>query len=132
MFEVIQAYFERSFRLTNEDMTLIRSLFIPKTLQKGEFLLREGELARYGAFVCKGLLRSYIIDNKGKEHIVMFAPETWWISNKGGAAEVTPSTFFIDAIEDSELLLLDKPGHLAMIEKIAGLRRILPGRNTKT
>jgi CRP-like cAMP-binding protein len=120
MFEVIQAYFERNFRLTSEDIALIRSVFIPKTLQKGEFLLREGELARYGAFVCKGLLRSYIIDNKGKEHIVMFAPENWWISNKGGAAEVSPSTFFIDAIEDSELLLLDKAGHFAMLEKVAG------------
>ena len=120
MFEVLISYFERNFQLTDDEKSLIRTLFIPKKIKKSEFLLREGEVAKYGAFVCKGLLRSYVIDNKGKEHIVMFAPENWCISNKGGVAEISPSSFFIDAIEDSELLLLDKAGHMASIENVAG------------
>ena len=94
MFEAIVAYFDRNFKLTDEDIQLIRSVFIPKKIKKSAFLLREGEMAKYGAFVCKGLLRSYIIDNKGKEHIVMFAPENWWISNKGGVSRNSPFQFF--------------------------------------
>jgi CRP-like cAMP-binding protein len=42
---------------------------IPKTLKKGEFLLRDGEVAKYGACVTKGILRSYVIDNKGKDPV---------------------------------------------------------------
>ena len=44
MFEVLFAYFERNFIVTAEDITLIKSIFLPKTIMKGEFLLREGEV----------------------------------------------------------------------------------------
>jgi len=120
MLETLFAYFEKGFSLSDAEKEVIGAVVLKKKLKKTEFLQREGDIARYGAFVAKGFLRSYVIDNKGKEHIVIFAPETWWISNKGGAAEVSPSTFFIDAIEDSELLLLDKAGHMVLIENVAG------------
>src|SRR5688572_27644030 len=120
MFEVLLAYFERNIKLTSDDIALIRSTFLPRTITKGEFFLREGEVAKYGAFVCKGFLRSYVIDNKGKEHIIQFAPENWWIGGKGPESDASPSSLFIDAIEDSELLLLDKTGHLTMMEKQPG------------
>src|SRR6478735_3385205 len=108
MFETLRVYFECRFHLTDEEFDFIKKFFLPKHLKKGGVFLREGEVAKYSAFVEKGCLRSYVIDNKGKEHIVLFAPENWWITNKGGVAEISPSSFFIDAIEDSELLLLDK------------------------
>lgn len=120
MFEILHAYFERNFKLTPENIALIQSIFIPRSMKKGEFLVREGEVAKYAAFVCKGFLRSYVIDNKGKEHIIQFAPENWWISDKQGASAGSPATVFIDAIEDSEVLLIDREGHITMMEKIPG------------
>ena len=120
MLETLRAYFERSFPVTEKDFDLVKSLFLPKKLKKGEFLLREGEVAKFGAFVAKGMLRSYVIDNKGKEHIIQFAPENWWISDKSGLTDGSRSTFFIDAIEDSEILLIDIAGHLTLIEKLPG------------
>ena len=79
--------------------------------------MREGDPLKYGAFVCKGFLRSYVIDNKGKEHIIQFAPENWWISDKGASAEGKASCF-IDAIEDSDILLIDQAGHFKMLERV--------------
>src|SRR5678809_800481 len=113
MFEILQAYFERNGVLTNEEINFMRSVVLPKQLKKGEFLIREGEITRYGAFVCKGFLRSYFVDNKGKEHVVQFAPENWWISAKPGVSEDAPSSIFIDAIEDSEIFLVDKAAHIS-------------------
>ena len=118
MFDVLKTYLGRNSLVTEEDMSLIKTLFLPKTIKKGEFLLREGDTAEVGAFVCKGFLRSYIIDNKGKEHIIQFAPENWWISDKGGATEKGPAHFFIDAIEDSDVLLINRQGHMTMMEKV--------------
>jgi CRP-like cAMP-binding protein len=118
MLEVLYAYFERDFTLTNEDKALIKSVTLLRHLKKDEFLLREGEIPRYGAFVTKGILRSYVIDNKGKEHIIQFAPENWWISDKSGMSDGTPATFFIDAIEDSDIILLDLRGHLTLLQQI--------------
>jgi CRP-like cAMP-binding protein len=120
MHEPLFAYFERSFKLTEEDKSIVRTVVTPMKLKKGEFFQRQGEVARLGAFVCKGFLRSYVIDTKGKEHIIQFAPENWWISDKLGMSKDTPATYFIDAIEDSELLTTDMQGHLTMLEKVAG------------
>ena len=120
MFEALYAYFERNFTLTNDDIALIKSVFTPKTLGKGEFLVREGEMVKYAAFVCQGFLRSYVIDNKGKEHIIQFAPENWWISEKGPSGGGQPSSLFIDAIEDSDILAIDMNGHKTLMEKLPG------------
>lgn len=120
MFEALHAYLESRFPLSAEDIVLIRSLFLPRKMKKGDFLLREGEVAKYAAFVCQGFLRSFIIDNKGKEHVIQFAPENWWISDKGPAAGSEPSSLFIDAIEDSDVLLLDRTGHNTLMNQIPG------------
>jgi len=118
MHQVLINYINRNFPLRTEDIDVIRSVFNPKKLLKGEFLHREGEIAKYAAFVVKGFLRSYIIDQKGKEHIMQFAPEEWWISDKSGSTPNQPASFFIDAIEDSDILLMDFNGHRTMIEKV--------------
>ena len=117
MFSTLYEYLEKVHPLSAADKEIIHDIFIPKNLLKGEFLLREGDPLKYGAFVCKGFLRSYVIDNKGKEHIIQFAPENWWISDKGASAEGKASCF-IDAIEDSDILLIDQAGHFKMLERV--------------
>ena len=49
--------------------------------------------------VKSGLLRSYTIDEKGKEHVFMFAPEGWVIADSVPPEE--PTTLCIDVLEDS-------------------------------
>jgi len=120
MIETLLAYFERKFVVSKDDADLMKSIFLPKKLKKGEFLVREGEVTKYAAFVAKGFLRSYVIDNKGKEHIIQFAPENWWISDKGGIQPNAVATFFIDAIEDSDVLLYDLAGHQELMKKSPG------------
>lgn len=100
-------------------MALIRSVFLPKQLRRNEIFVREGEIPKYAAFVCRGFLRSYVIDNKGKEHIIQFAPENWWISAKPALPEEV-SPVFIDAIEDSDILMINRQGHITLMEKIPG------------
>lgn len=101
-------------------MDFIRTMFRPATLLAGQFLQRAGTVAKDAAFVAKGCLRSYVIDAKGKEHIVLFAPETWWVADNVSLTSGRPSDYFIDAIEDSDLLLIDSPSHEAVVEKVPG------------
>jgi CRP-like cAMP-binding protein len=106
--------------LTDEQFEFLKTLFIPRTLEKGSFLQRAGEEPQYGAFVARGCLRSYMIDENGKEHIVQFAPETWWIGDLAVLAHGGSSIYFIDAIEDSDVLLNDRQSHRMMMEHIPG------------
>ena len=119
MFDKLRAYCERhTTTITEEEYALMQSLFLPKKFKKGEFLLREGEISKYGAFVTRGCLRSYTVDTKGKEHIVQFAPEEWWIGNIESMRSGSPSAYFIDAIEDTEALLVDRPSFQKVIENV--------------
>ena len=76
------------------------------TVKKGQFLQRKGDLNSKVYSVKSGLLRSYAIDEKGKEHIFMFAPENWIIADN--LPQEVPSDLFIDALEDSEIVVLEK------------------------
>lgn len=75
-------------------------------IKKGTIIQHKGELGSKVYHIKKGLLRSYTIDMKGKEHIFMFAPEGWTIADAIPPDE--HSELFIDALEDTELIVLEK------------------------
>lgn len=79
-----------------------------KKASKGQFLLRKGEICKYGFFVEKGLLRQYAIDKKGREHTISFAPESWFVTDRESAYFNLPSAYFIQALEDSEVVMVDE------------------------
>lgn len=76
------------------------------TIRKGQIIQRAGDLNSKVYFVKSGLLRSYSIDKKGKEHIFMFAPEDWVVSDNLPPDE--PCSLFIDALEDSIVVVKEK------------------------
>ena len=117
-FRRLRAYLERRAAFTEEDFAFLEPLFLPRVLRAGEFLQRAGDGTMYGAFVATGCLRKYVIDARGKEHIVQFAPEEWWVGEGPGVAPGTPAKYFIDAIEDSNLLLFDSASHQRAIERL--------------
>ncbi len=75
-----------------------------KTITKGTVLLRQGSICKFGCKVIKGCLKSYVIDQSGKEHIMQFAPEGWLITEMNSLINQVPSNVTIEAIEDSEVL----------------------------
>ena len=119
-FERLRAYFEGKAAFTEEELAFVETLFLPRALPAGEFLQRAGDVANYAAFVATGCLRSYVIDVKGKEHIVQFAPEDWWLADTTSLLSGTPSQYFIDAVEASHLLLIDPPSHQRALDRVPG------------
>lgn len=70
--------------------------------------MQAGDICRYECFVNKGCLRQYYVDEAGQEHVVMFAEEGWWISDMFGLVTGKPALTNVEAIENSELLLIDR------------------------
>jgi len=79
-----------------------------KTFNKGDFLVFAGDLCESIFFVEKGLLRQYSIDEKGKEHILQFAPEGWLVNDRESLYYNKPSKYNIEALENTEVFILDK------------------------
>ena len=123
MFEQLFKSIREKVALTPTEMELCKTFFIPKKLRKKQSLLQEGDVCIYNAFVEKGILRSYSIDEKGNEHIVQFAIEGWWITDLASFLTNSNSIYTIEALEDSELLLLTTEARDALMNQIPMFER---------
>jgi CRP-like cAMP-binding protein len=120
IFDVLRTYLEARAPFAPEELETVRSAFLYRRLEAGAFLRQAGEIARQAAFVARGCLRNYVIDSKGKEHIIQFAPETWWLADATSLNHGTPCSYFVDAIETSELLLIDGRSHQRVVDTVPG------------
>lgn len=107
MFEELRKHILSRVEMPEEDFDLTTTLMIPKKLRKRQYLLQEGDVCKWLAFISKGCLRHYSIDDSGTEHIERFGIEGWWMVDIESFQSQRPSTGNIDALEDSELLLID-------------------------
>jgi CRP-like cAMP-binding protein len=102
---------------------------MPKSIsiKKGTLIESPGSLNSKIYKVQRGLLRSYVIDEKGKEHIFLFASEGWTIADS--VANNQPSELFIDALEDGPVAVFPKEdGHIdtdnePLFRRIAALQK---------
>ena len=123
MFNLLRTHIEKRVQLTDEEFEVISKFFIPKKLRKKQFLLHEGEVCKNIGFVNSGCLREYTIDSKGSEHIIQFAIEDWWISDPNSFLSGLPSTYNIDALENSEVLLLEKSAREKLLDSCPKMER---------
>ncbi|QIH35554.1 Crp/Fnr family transcriptional regulator [Sphingobacterium sp. DR205] len=91
--------------ICDEEFQLIEEAFTLKAMKKKQFLLHEGTVCRYMAFIIKGAMRQYSIDDKGNEHIVRFGIEGWWMSDRESLRSLKPTKYNIDALEDCQLMI---------------------------
>ena len=122
MFDTFRKYLQDKIALNDRDYDLIESVSLFKKFRKRQYLLQAGDVCRFNAFVLKGFLRLYYLDDKGHEHIMQFAPENYWTGDRESMDSGLPSKYDIDAIEDSEILLLKK-------EDFDMLRKTVPAFN---
>ncbi len=123
MYDLILKNISRFITLTPEEEQYFTSLLKIKKLRKKQYLLQEGEINRYDYFVNKGCLRTYTIDEKGLEHIVQFSIEDWWAGDMYSFLTQTPARYTIDALEDTELLCLEKNALEELYVKIPKFER---------
>ena len=111
MYEVFFQNFHKKVPLTQQEQETIKNFLTPKKLRKKQYLLQEGDICRASAFVEKGALRAYSVGENGGESIIQFALEGWTISDLYSFLTEEPATYNIDALEDSELVLISKSAH---------------------
>jgi CRP-like cAMP-binding protein len=96
-------------KLTDDERDVITAAFHQKRIRKRQYFLREGDVCKYIGFIVKGSARMFTVDEKGHEHIIRFGLESWWISDHESLVNLTPSPYYIEMIEDSELLTISLP-----------------------
>lgn len=118
MFELFFSSFNDKVRLTPDEENFLKNYLTPKKIRKKQYLLQEGDVSRSIAFVEKGSLRAYSVDANDNEHIIQFALEGWTIGDLFSFLTGEPATYNIDALEDSELILISKSAHEELLAKM--------------
>lgn len=119
MFELLLKSIEEKLAATAAELQIVKSYFTHRKLKKRQFLLREGEVCNQLAFIEKGALYSYSTDLKGNQHVIQFAFEGWWIADLYSFFTREPSQLHIEALEDSDLLLIDRRQHQRLLTEVA-------------
>ena len=109
--------------ISDDGINIVKGKFIPKKARKRQFLLNAGEICQYMIFVERGLLRSFSDDKNGSEHTMQFAAEGWWISDMASFFSRDNSKFNIEALEESELLLMSKPVMDELLDEVPEIQR---------
>lgn len=117
MAELLYKKMKEYVSLDDEDFEFLKKYFQSKSLSKGEFIYREGDVVNHAAFVNSGMFRTYIIDEQGTEHILQFALPGWWTGDLGSFISGETTKFYVEALEESELLLISKASWDELLEK---------------
>lgn len=123
MHPLLEAGLSRHIQLTDEEKELLWQAVTLRKYRKRQYVLQAGDVCRHENFVVSGCLRAYYIDDAGTEHIIMFAVEDWWTSDLLSFLTQTPAQLNIDALEDSEVLQIERSALEALYLKIPKLER---------
>ncbi|NLR90238.1 MULTISPECIES: Crp/Fnr family transcriptional regulator [Flammeovirga] len=104
----------KSLYLTETEKQAIRNCFHEKHYKKGELIILNGQDVDTLLYVVDGCLRTYFIDEKGKEHTIQFAVHDWWISDMVAFFSQTKAIYNIECLEDSIVFAI----HREDIEKL--------------
>jgi CRP-like cAMP-binding protein len=101
-------HLRKFIKISAEDFLDVIPYFSGRSLQKKDFLLTEGQICKSNYFVIKGCLRMYFVNEKGVEQTTQFAIENWWISDYMAFQYQAATSFFIQAVEKTEVLIIDR------------------------
>lgn len=111
-------------KLSLEEISIFKSFWTEKTLEKGEFLLRNGEICRHDSYVVSGVLKAFCINaENGNEEILFLAIDHWWATDISSFSKQKASIYSIQAVERTALLQISQPSFQKLLEEIPSLEK---------
>ena len=124
MFQQIDKNINRSTTFLQEELAIFHELLEYKKVKKKTHLLRAGEICNFEAYVIKGCLRTYYIDENGSEVILQFGIEDWWVSDLASFYDQKSSQLFIEALEDCEIFIFTPQSKEELLFKVPKFERV--------
>lgn len=123
MHKALFDHIEKIITLETSDIDKLESCLEISKIRKKEHVLEEGQICNTMYFVVKGCMRQYIINSKGIEQTLQFGIENWWITDYLSYHNHVPSNFYLQAVENSEVIAIDKNVLESLLIEIPNLER---------
>lgn len=124
MFQNINKYVLKCINLSATELEYFNSILEYKVIPKKTMLLQAGNVCNFEAYVIKGCIREYYIDNNGAEVTLQFAVEDWWVSDIASFQDQTISNMYIETLEECELLTLSRQSKEQLLSQVPRLERM--------
>jgi CRP-like cAMP-binding protein len=123
MLDIFKNHIKKFVEISDEEFAGIIAFFKVQQVKKKENLIVEGKVCRYNYFVLRGCLRLFFIKEKGIEQTTEFAIENWWMTDNISYEHRRPTHFYIQAVEDSEILKIDRDSHEQLVVTFPKMER---------
>ncbi|MDR7212666.1 Crp/Fnr family transcriptional regulator [Flavobacterium piscis] len=123
MYSVLIDHIQKFVNLEPSEIAILESSLEITKIKKKEYVLQEGQVCNNMYFVIKGCFRQYIINNKGTEQTLQFGIESWWITDYLSFYNNSASNFYIQAVEKSEIIVIEKSLLESLLIQIPKLER---------
>lgn len=124
LYNLLKDNISKHLALSDQELDTISTHFSFKEVKKKSFLLRGGKTCRFEGFVLKGCFRVFTIDQKGNEINLYFAVGGWWLMDIDSFTNQTPSDLFIQALEDSQVLLISREEKSKLYESLPVVEKL--------
>lgn len=121
--EALLKYVNRIVPLNPEEEEILLSRVRTRKYLKGQFMVQQGDICSFSAFVVKGCSKTFYLDEEGNEHVVMFSIEDWWTSDLASFSTQTPSDFNVQCLENTEVVLFPYETHEQLLAEVPKLER---------
>ncbi|MEM6967404.1 MAG: Crp/Fnr family transcriptional regulator [Bacteroidota bacterium] len=121
---LLKKHIREKVDISNHLLDTVCSYFELRTVEKGDFVLRQYQICQFEGFVLEGCFKVFTIDKEGKENILYFAAEDWWLMDLDSFSNRRPSDLNIQALETSKILYIKKTDkeylyeHYPIVEKL--------------
>jgi CRP-like cAMP-binding protein len=117
-FSAIINYVSRYIELSGEETTYYLSLLRIKKVKKKQLIVQPDFVCNHRSFVVKGVLRSYLLDEEGRDHTVAFGIDNWWIADFNSYFFRQPATLFVEALEETTIIQISYDDEQALLKKV--------------
>lgn len=123
LYAPLLAHIARYVALTTAEADLLQTYLTQQSIGRKEHLLTEGQVCMANYFVLRGCLRTYLVNEKGSEQTILFGIENWWLTDYASLDMQTPSQFFIQAVETTEVVVFEKRVQEEVLRQLPQLER---------
>lgn len=117
-------YISNFITLTSEEESVLLSKIAYRKYLKGQYIVQQGDVCKQSSYLISGCTRTFFMDSKGQEHIVMFAIEDWWTSDIGSFITQTPADYNVQCIENTEVIQFSHDNQEDLFQEIPKLERL--------
>lgn len=122
-FSQFREHLSKRIAISDEDFEIVCSYATIVHVKKKQLFLAAGDVCKHEAYIVKGVMREFMTDDKGHEHVVQLAFDDWWIADMMSFITGQPANYSIEALEDCEIILFDREKENEFLDRFPQFER---------